>query len=93
MSKMSEAGLVRLLFEDVYYPDRRAVAMIGARLKQVKLHPIETHHEGARDADQGIPRIAPPGVGGRILRTLQELSRPFGTEILIKGEIGVIAVQ
>lgn len=63
------------------------------RLKEVRLHPIELHHEGARDADRGIPRIAPPGVGGRILRTLQELSRPFGTEIRIKGEIGFIAVQ
>lgn len=65
----------------------------NGHLKEVRLHPIELHHEGARDADRGIPRIAPPGIGQRILARLQELSRPFGTEIRIKGDIGFIVVE
>jgi hypothetical protein len=74
------------------FPLRGRDGFVGLADQCVDLR-IRVPAEGARDADRGIPRIASPGVGGRILRTLQELSRPFGTEILIKGEIGFIAVQ
>lgn len=63
----------------------------SGRLKELRLHPIELHYEGGRDADRGIPRLASAEDGQRILRQLQELSRPFGTEIEIEGGVGVVA--
>ncbi len=60
------------------------------RLQEVRLHPIELNWNGARDADRGIPRTAPPAVAQRILERLQKLSQPFGTRIEIQGGVGVI---
>lgn len=60
------------------------------RLQEVRLHPIELNWNAARDADRGIPRLAPPDVAKRILERLQQLSQPFGTRIEIQGNIGVI---
>ena len=39
---------------------------------------------------RGIPRIAPPEIAQRILRRLQDLSAPLGTEIQIRGNVGII---
>jgi poly-gamma-glutamate capsule biosynthesis protein CapA/YwtB (metallophosphatase superfamily) len=59
-------------------------------LTEVRLHPVELRYEAARLARRGIPRIAPPDTAQRILSRLQELSAPYGTEIVIEGDIGVI---
>ena len=38
----------------------------------------------------GLPRIASPELGRRILDLMRELSAPFGTDIRIEGNVGVI---
>jgi hypothetical protein len=57
-------------------------------LRAVALHPVELHWDSPRDADRGIPRPADPPTAERILRRLQRLSKPFGTEIVIREGVG-----
>lgn len=59
-------------------------------LQEVRIHPIETRYDEEKLALRGIPRIAPPEVAQRILTRLQELSAPLGTDIRIRGDIGII---
>jgi len=46
--------------------------------------------EGA--ARMGIPMTPTPEIAQRILTEMQELSKPFGTKIEIKDNIGIIRV-
>lgn len=62
----------------------------GGELKEVRIHPVEARYDETKLAQRGIPRIAPPAIAQRILRRLQELSAPLGTDIQIEGNIGVI---
>jgi poly-gamma-glutamate capsule biosynthesis protein CapA/YwtB (metallophosphatase superfamily) len=61
------------------------------QLAEVRLTPIEGRHD-APYSRRGIPRLAPPEVGRRILERLQELSKPFDTTIVIEGGVGVIKI-
>jgi len=66
------------------------VEYAGDRLVEVRLHPIELRYDSERMAHRGIPEIAPPDTGRRILERLAELSAPLGTRIVIENGIGVI---
>jgi poly-gamma-glutamate synthesis protein (capsule biosynthesis protein) len=59
-------------------------------VKEIRLHPIELHWNAGRDADRGIPRLAPPDVAKRVLDQLVKLSQPYGTKIEIQNNIGII---
>jgi poly-gamma-glutamate synthesis protein (capsule biosynthesis protein) len=63
----------------------------GGRLIQIQLHPIELRYDGPL-SQWGIPRVAPPEIGRRILERVQALSKPLGTTIAITGNIGVITI-
>ena len=58
-------------------------------LAEVRLYPTELGADGP-DSRLGIPRIAPPEIGRRILERVQKLSRELGTTIDIEGNVGVI---
>ena len=59
---------------------------------EVRLHPLRLERkDGFRW--QGAPRLAMGGDARRILEQLQHDSRPFGTEIEIAGDVGVIRIQ
>jgi poly-gamma-glutamate synthesis protein (capsule biosynthesis protein) len=62
----------------------------GGELKEVRIYPVEARYAETKLAQRGIPRIAPPVIAQRILRRLQALSAPLGTEIQIVGNIGII---
>lgn len=62
----------------------------GGRLKEVRIHPVDARYDEQKLAQRGIPRISPPDIAQRILRRLQELSAPLGTQIQIVGNIGII---
>jgi poly-gamma-glutamate capsule biosynthesis protein CapA/YwtB (metallophosphatase superfamily) len=62
----------------------------GGTLKEVRIYPIEARYDEQKLALRGIPRPAPPAIAQRILRRLQALSAPLGTEIRIDGNVGVI---
>jgi poly-gamma-glutamate capsule biosynthesis protein CapA/YwtB (metallophosphatase superfamily) len=59
-------------------------------VKEIRLHPIELHWNAGRDADRGIPRLAPPDVAKRVLEQLVKLSQPYGTKIEIQNNMGII---
>ncbi|TDO45769.1 poly-gamma-glutamate synthesis protein (capsule biosynthesis protein) [Kribbella sp. VKM Ac-2527] len=81
--------------ERIWYESVVAVCRYSnhGNLYDVRLHPIELHWSPARDADRGIPTLAPAESALRILNRLQELSKPFGTQIDIEDQVGVIHVQ
>lgn len=64
---------------------------VGGQVAEIRLHPIEL---GASElgAGRGVPRMASPEAGRRILEKLQTLSAPFGTRISIERGVGVIRV-
>lgn len=62
----------------------------NGRLKEVRIHPVDARYDELKLAQRGIPRISPPDIAQRILRRLQDLSAPLGTEIEIVGNIGII---
>lgn len=62
------------------------------QLAELRLHPIELGHS-LRLANRGLPRLAPPSHAKAILARLQKLSEPFGTEIAIENDVGVIQVR
>lgn len=62
----------------------------GGELYEIRLHPIELRYDVEKLARRGIPVIAPPDIAQRILRRLQELSEPLGTQITIERNIGII---
>lgn len=63
-------------------------------VREVHLHPLRIRREAdtAAGIRIGAPRLADPGEARRILAALQEASRPFGTSIEIRGDIGVISI-
>ena len=61
----------------------------GGRVKEIRIYPIDVRR-GAQLKQSGLPRIAPPELGRRILELMRELSTPFGTDITIEGNVGVI---
>jgi len=61
----------------------------GGRVKEIRIYPIDVRRN-AQSKQSGLPRIAPPELGRRILTLMRELSRPFGTDIRIEGNVGVI---
>lgn len=62
----------------------------GGEVAEVRLYPVELGYDSSRMAHRGVPRIADVTTSRRILERLQELSAPYGTRILIQGNIGYI---
>ncbi|MCK1583958.1 CapA family protein [Bradyrhizobium sp. 168] len=59
------------------------------RLSELRLYPIELAHS-ERFANRGIPRLACAPKAKAILERLQKLSKPFGSEIFIENDVGVL---
>jgi poly-gamma-glutamate capsule biosynthesis protein CapA/YwtB (metallophosphatase superfamily) len=84
--------LARGVEDPVNYESVIAVSHFDrGQLQEVRLHPIWARHDGPI-SQRGMPMTAPPEIAQRILRRLQELSRPLGTTITIEGNEGVIRV-
>jgi len=62
------------------------------QLAEVRLYPIDLGWD-RRPADRGSPRLASPEMAQKILQNLQKLSTPFGTNITIENNIGVIRLN
>ncbi|MER8665493.1 CapA family protein [Mesorhizobium sp. M1148] len=81
------------LSASVYY---ESIIIVGwfeeNRLAGLRLHPIELRRS-ERLANRGVPRLAPAPQAKAILERLQKLSKPFGTQVEIENEVGVIRVR
>lgn len=59
------------------------------QLAELRLYPVELGYL-KRFANRGIPSLAPAPQAKAILERLQMLSKPFGTQIAIENDVGVI---
>jgi len=59
------------------------------KLQEIILRPIEFGY-GVPISQHGMPRVPKPNVADRILKRMQRLCEPFGTEVVIEGELGYI---
>ncbi|QOZ11830.1 CapA family protein [Bradyrhizobium sp. CCBAU 51765] len=79
--------------DPIFYESIIAVSRFKhSRLAELRLYPIELGHT-KRLANRGVPRLASGLRAEGILGRLQELSRPFGTDIAIQNDTGVIKLQ
>jgi poly-gamma-glutamate capsule biosynthesis protein CapA/YwtB (metallophosphatase superfamily) len=62
------------------------------RICEIRLYPVDLGY-GMRLTQSGIPRTASPAVGRSILERLQQISRPYGTEIVIEDNVGFIRMN
>ncbi len=61
-------------------------------LKEIRLHPVDLKFDGPF-VDIGTPHLASGEVAQRVLETIRDASEPFGTEVRIAGDVGVIEVN
>lgn len=59
---------------------------------EIRVYPIVLGH-GDRGPSKGVPRLATGEDARRILTKLQDLSRPYGTNIVAQGDVGVITLK
>jgi poly-gamma-glutamate synthesis protein (capsule biosynthesis protein) len=86
-------GFVGALGTPVCYESVIAVSRFEHnQLAELRLYPIELGFS-KRFANRGIPRLAVGLQAMDILKRMQNLSQPFGTEITIENEVGVIRLR
>jgi poly-gamma-glutamate synthesis protein (capsule biosynthesis protein) len=61
----------------------------GGEVAEIRLYPIDLGVD-ATGVDRGVPRHATGATARRILETMQRLSEPFGTSIVISNGVGII---
>jgi poly-gamma-glutamate synthesis protein (capsule biosynthesis protein) len=62
----------------------------GGKLQEVRLYPADLGGARRPISQMGIPLTPSPNEAQRILKDLQEYSKPFGTNISIEENVGVI---
>ncbi|MEE9261635.1 MAG: CapA family protein [Dehalococcoidia bacterium] len=86
----SGGGKFGFAADPVFY--RSAVALCryaNGDLKEIQLHPIDLGFQQPM-SQRGRPVMAEGPVAQEVLKWLQDVSKPYGTEISIEGDIGVI---
>lgn len=79
--------------DPVYYESIITVSrFVQNQLAELWLYPIELGHS-KRVANRGVPQLARPPQAKAILERLQTLSKPFGTQIEIENDVGVIGLR
>lgn len=93
-AEVSVAEMIGWGFSDpVFYESIITVSRFEQnKLAELRLYPIELGHS-KRVANRGVPRLAPTPQAKAILERLQKLSMPFGTQIDIADEVGVIRLR
>lgn len=83
----------RGVVEPINYESAIAVSRFDkGQLQEVRIYPIWARQD-APLSKRGLPMPAPPAIAQRILQRLQKLSAPFGTQIAVENNVGVIRVK
>ncbi len=61
----------------------------GGQAAEIRLYPVDLGY-GRRLTESGMPRRASPAAARALLERLQRQSAPYGTEVRIEGDVGVI---
>jgi len=93
-AEVSVAEMIAWGFSDpLFYESIIAVSRFEqSQLAELRIYPIELGHS-KRFANRGVPRLAPSLQAKAILERLQKLSKPFGTQITIANDVGLIALR
>jgi poly-gamma-glutamate capsule biosynthesis protein CapA/YwtB (metallophosphatase superfamily) len=92
---VTDADLTALLNATGFNNERTFQSIIAVsrfekgRVAEIRLHPIDLGY-GLRIPDSGVPRLASPAKGRPILERLAAISEPYGTQISIRKNIGII---
>jgi poly-gamma-glutamate capsule biosynthesis protein CapA/YwtB (metallophosphatase superfamily) len=87
------------LLDRTHQPDNKEALLTTSRyeagqLVEVRLYPVDLGIDGTRPVSRnGEPLAAAPQQAVRILKLVQDLSKPFGTPIEIENGVGVIRVR
>ncbi len=82
----------RGVVEPINYESAVALSRFDkGQLQEVRIYPIWARQD-APISRRGMPMLAPPAMAQKILQRLQKLSAPFGTQIAIENNVGVIRV-
>jgi poly-gamma-glutamate capsule biosynthesis protein CapA/YwtB (metallophosphatase superfamily) len=87
------------LLDRTHQPDNKEALLTTSRyeegkLVEVRLYPVDLGIDGTRPVSRnGQPLAASPEQALRILKLVQDLSKPFGTSIAIENGVGVISVH
>jgi poly-gamma-glutamate synthesis protein (capsule biosynthesis protein) len=60
----------------------------GGKLKEIRIYPIDLSAAG--DKPKGPSAFASPALAKKILEEMRRISAPFGTNVQIEGEVGII---
>ncbi|RWI86439.1 CapA family protein [Mesorhizobium sp.] len=86
-------GFVGALAAPIFYESVVAVSCFEQnQLAELRLYPVELGYS-KRFANRGVPRLVTGPHAKAILERLQKLSKPFGTEIAIENDVGVIRLN
>ncbi|MEY9981463.1 poly-gamma-glutamate capsule biosynthesis protein CapA/YwtB (metallophosphatase superfamily) [Bradyrhizobium yuanmingense] len=93
-AEVSVAEMIGWGFSDpVFYESIISVSRFEQnQLVELRLYPIELGHS-KRFANRGVPRLAGTPQAKAILERLQRLSNPFGTQLAIANDVGVIRLR
>jgi len=64
----------------------------NGKLSEVRLYPVDLGGSRRTISRMGIPLTPSPEEAQRILKEMQEFSKPFGTKISIEDNVGVIRI-
>jgi hypothetical protein len=80
----------RGVVEPINYESAIALSKFDkGQLQEVRIYPVWARQDGPISR-RGTPMTAPPAIAQRVLARLQKLSEPFGTKIVVEGNVGVI---
>ncbi len=86
-------GFVGAVTGPVFYESVVTVSRFEQnQLAELRLYPVELGRS-KRFANRGIPRLVTGPQAKAILERLQKLSDPFGTQIAIENDVGVIRLR
>lgn len=86
-------GFVEALSAPVYYQSVITVSRFEHnQLAELRLYPVELGYL-KRFANRGIPQLVTGSQANAILERLKRLSEPFGTQIAIENDVGVIRLS
>ena len=87
------------LLDRTHQPDNKEALLTtsryeGGQLVEVRLYPVDLGIDGTRPVSRnGEPLAASPQQAVRVLKFVQDLSKPFGASIEIENGVGVIRVR
>ncbi|TIL64206.1 CapA family protein [Mesorhizobium sp.] len=89
----SAEGFLEALSEPVYYQSVVTVSRFEQNeLAELRLYPVELGFS-KRFANRGVPQLVTGLPARAILERLQKLSKPFGTQVIIENNLGVITLK